>query len=164
MQRDALIILGLCVVAILVGAALFFMWMPVNPPSQGKAVAVTVLSEGTDATGTARKNYRISNAEQLEEVWSMAHGQTVDALPQVDFDTEEVLAVFDGQHPSGGYSVAVSGVSDEGGKRKIVITHKSPGPGCVTTQAITYPFQIVLVPKSEMSIDRSDRDLTVACD
>ena len=52
--------------------------------AQEAPVSFTVIAEGTDAVLAERKNYKIEDRAQLEQVWALAYGQTVTALPQVD--------------------------------------------------------------------------------
>ncbi len=151
--------------AIGIGAVLYVMGVENNAPrAQEAAVSFSVIAEGANASLSERKNFKIENREQLEQVWALAYGQTTVALPSVDFEKYEVLAVFGGQKNTGGYTVAVKEIMDNEDTRRITITHTVPGSSCVTTQALTSPFQFVRVEKSEARIDRKDEILTVACD
>lgn len=168
MQRDVLIIGIACVAAIVVGAILFF-FAPAKPAlapaGSATEVPIAVLKEGASAAEmTERKNYRVQDRQQLAAVWAFAYGAEAPPLPSIDFDRHEVLAVFDGQQPTGGYAVMVSKVVDEPDARAVTVTHLAPGEGCVTTQALTNPFQIVRVPRSEKDIERQDQTLEVSCD
>ena len=164
MKRDVIIIVVICVVAIGLGAALYIMGVEDRAPSTQEApVSFTVLAQGTNASIPERKNFKIEDRAQLEQVWALAYGQTVTALPNVDFETENVLAVFGGQKNSGGHSVAVKEIVDTGDTRRITLTHTAPGSSCITTQSLTSPFQFVRVSKSDARIERKDETVTVAC-
>jgi len=160
-----MILLGMCVIAIIVGVVIFVA-SPVAAPTGPSAKAmIQVIGEGsTAAVMTEKKNYHVTNYAQLADVWRLAYGPGSPGIPDVDFATENVIAVFDGQKSSGGYDVDVTEVVDQGGTRTITIVHTAPGPGCITTDALTSPFQLVVVPKSDDKISRVDTDVTVACD
>ncbi|MBY0111013.1 protease complex subunit PrcB family protein [Patescibacteria group bacterium] len=165
MKRDVIIIVLMCVVAIGLGAWLYVMGVENRvPQAQEAAVSFSVIAEGTNASLTDRKNFKVESREQLEQVWAHAYGQTTVALPTVDFEKYQVLAVFGGQKNSGGHTVAVKEVVDTENTRRITITHSAPGSSCITTQALTSPFQFVRVEKSDARIERKDETVTVACD
>ncbi len=164
-MRDTLIIGAAILVAIALGAWLMFgdtasAPESVVPVTEGP-VAFSVLEEGTQASPEAeRKNYRIRTQEELEELWPMVEEG---AAPTVDFTKSEVLAAFDGTRPSGGYGIRVASIDDMANARRIIIVHTSPGEGCITTDALTSPFTIVVVPKTELAISRVDQENVVEC-
>ncbi len=164
MNRDAIIIGVACLIAILLGGWLFLS-NPSEKPTGGE-VEITVLAEGQNSGSiTTQKNFRIQNAEKLAELWRLVYGESDDLIPAVNFERNEVLAVFDGTHSSGGYSIEVSSVVDENGiARRVAVTRRTPGESCVTTQAITSPFQIVVLPISSLPIVRTDASIIVSCD
>jgi hypothetical protein len=161
MQRDTLIIVTICVLAVISGAWLFFSQTSLSAPA---AVAFTVLETGTQSQITEQKNYRIKTAEEFEALWTMVYGEGTGASREIDFSRLDVLAVFDGSRPSGGYEVAVQSVTDTGAVREVVVKHREPDATCITTQALTSPFQFVIVPKSSLAIVRTDVTETVLCE
>lgn len=163
MKRDWIIILGVCVAAIVIGGGFFLISSGASSVGPGQEMGKVVLAEGDTAQMTDRKNYRINNQDEYVSIWSLAYGPEATEPPFVDFATQEVLAVFDGQRPTGGYAIEVTNVSDGSGKRNVSITHLLPGENCVVTDALTSPFQIVAVPASSREINRIDIDSVVAC-
>lgn len=165
-MKDLLIILGMIVVAIAFGAALFFY----GPSSfrtalGGTAPAVTfrLLKEGNDATNnTDRENYLIQNGTELNQLWSYINA-TPGTAPNIDFTKEEVLAVFDGTHTTGGYRIQVSSITEANGTRTVNVTRTAPGAHCVLSSAITSPYQIVAVPKSSLPLAHADTAATQDC-
>lgn len=162
MNRDSGIIFAICVLAILVGGILYLGATPDTKPTE--EVSFSVLSAGAAAVEMhEQKNYRVLDEEHFVEVWKLAYG-TEAPMPNVDFDTHEVLAVFDGERTSGGYKVEVERILDLGTVREVRIVRTAPGTSCITTQALTSPFQMVVVPKTDNRIDRKDVNATVACE
>lgn len=165
MQRDTLIIGAVCVLAIAVGAWLFM--------SEGKnimrgagngEVMFTTIERGTNAVGiTERTNYRVKTQEELVQLWERTYDVDGPDMPLVNFDTHQILAVFDGTRSSGGYDIRVDKIIDDGQNRNITITHVVPGESCMVTDAITSPFEFVLVPKSTARIVREDVEEVREC-
>lgn len=164
-MRDILIIFGMIVAAIAVGAALFFYGpstfrSTTNPLGN---VSFRLLKEGTNAvTVTDRANYEIQNQAQLNELWNYIQG-TPGAAPTINFDKEEVLAVFDGTHASGGFSIDVDHITEKDGVRMMHVVRTIPGSNCVLTDGITSPYQIVAVPKTNLSLSHEDQTITRDC-
>lgn len=180
-MRDILIVLGMCVAAIGVGV-LFYVYgpaeireMPSTTPTenQGQAnasgavaedVTVTVIDAGTNAgAASERKNIAAYDKDGLARLWSMAHATDGTPLPTVDFSKSYVIGVFAGTKPSGGYSIEVSRVSDSGDTRTVAITLMKPGSDCITSQAITSPYEIVSVPLSNASLSRTENTVETSC-
>ena len=71
--------------------------------------------------------------------------------PEADFGKQMALAVFLGLKPTGGYSVRFEKV--ETGKKEIRVRYaaKEPG-GAIVIQALTAPYAIRLVERSELPV------------
>jgi hypothetical protein len=73
------------------------------------------------------------------------------ATPAVDFSQSQVIAVFAGEKPSGGYAVSLSGPENsswEGRPSRVFhyrVRHPAPGSGAAA--ALTQPFAIRVVPR-----------------
>jgi hypothetical protein len=65
--------------------------------------------------------------------------------PEVNFSRDLVIAVALGQRSSGGHDIAVQRVTRTGGQLRISVVETSPGPGCMTTAALTQPVDVVMV-------------------
>ena len=165
MNRDVIAIAVGCVLAIVAGGWLFLSATSKGPSvAQPEAVPFAVIDKGyTSGDITSRKNYRIHTPAELQELWRMVYGVDAPSAPPVDFTEDEVIAVFDGTHSSGGFGISIVEVRDSGLTRVVRIRHSEPGEGCITTQAIASPFEIVILPKSNSSIAREDVIETVCC-
>jgi hypothetical protein len=178
-MRYTLIVLGICVAAIALGAVLYaygpseLREMPVPEGAEATAlsaesseeVAFSMLAEGEYAPGVSeRKNYAAYTQEDFARLWEMAYGEEAPALPSVDFNEEYVIGVFAGERPTGGHSISVARVVDENTIRTVHIRIEAPGEGCVTTQAITSPYELVTVPFSEREHAREYTEVAVSCE
>ena len=156
-------ILGICcVLAIVVGGWLFF--LDSNEVQAPTTSGMQVFVEGQNAYIQERKNYRIRSIDELQELWTMTYGPGAPLIPQVDFATREVLAVFDGSHSSGGYRITVESVEDTPLARVVSIVRVSPGATCITTSALTSPFQMVVVERTDLPIQRKERSVIEECE
>ena len=73
--------------------------------------------------------------------------------PAVDFTQNMLLVAAAGDRPTGGFSVAITEVTQVGGGLAANVTVTSPGSNCVVTQAITSPVQVVSIPRSNMAVN-----------
>jgi len=126
-----------------------------TPPAQEKPVAqVEVLSyatlqKGTYSGVTERMAVVVTDEQAWQKLWQQHASRAVPAppAPAVDFSKESVLVVYMGEKNSGGYSIEVTGVQKENGKLAVSVRQTSPGPGTMTTMALTQPFHMVRIPK-----------------
>lgn len=84
-------------------------------------------------------------------------------LPQVDFETFQLIAGGIGFRPSGGYSVSVSDVIELDDVIHIRVFVVSPGKNCIVTAQATYPLTLILIRKSDKPIQFSSSQLTDEC-
>jgi hypothetical protein len=112
------------------------------------------LASGAHARTPAAFNEYIVEPRRFAEVWAHAGG----ARPAVDFTRHAVVAAFIGQRNTGGHSVEVVRVVRRGDSLEVHLRLREPGEGCMTTQALTRPFQLVRVPagaaKAEFVVER----------
>jgi hypothetical protein len=174
-MKNTLIIGGICLIVLAVGAWLYF--HPGNsvpaPSTSGASastqtpketnVTFTVLGHGETAKAvTARKNYAIYDAAQFATFWNEAQGSGTP--PAVDFSKNYVIGVFAGTEPSGGYSIEVSKVTDTGGARSVSVLISAPGTNCSVIEEQTSPYQFVLVPYSKAeALSHTDEVVKKSC-
>jgi uncharacterized protein (DUF885 family) len=113
---------------------------------EAKPVEFSLLATGTMST---REGGRAVELITDEAGWRRAW-EVIGAgrpLPDVSFDTRAVVVVYQGQKPSGGYSVEVTAVKRVGTVLAVTVGERRPASGDVTTQVITSPFVAVSVPR-----------------
>lgn len=107
-----------------------------------------VVARGDQAVGFASASYQlVTSQDELISLWQRAYGSrlTVPALPSLDFRRETIIALFMGSRSSGGYSMDVTDVREEGGELYVELQVTEPAPGTITTQALTSPWLILRV-------------------
>lgn len=123
-------------------------------------VAFTELASGNSAKVTTRDNYLITQQDQLEALWALLG--TNAPLPSVDFAQNDVIALFAGNEPTAGYSIKVTKITDTN-QRMVEIEVNAPGPTCVAAHTVTTPYQVLLIPKTNLAMTHRDTMTTTGC-
>lgn len=71
--------------------------------------------------------------------------------PSVDFSVEMVVGVFLGQKSTGGYEVEITRAEEAGTQLRLYYRESSPSPDAIVTQALSQPYHLVRIPKSQAS-------------
>ena len=87
----------------------------------------------------------VTNEEDWRQVWATIGGGR--PAPEVNFATRSVIVVYQGQKPTGGYSVSVEEIRRDGTVLAVRVNERRPASDSVTTQVITSPFVAVSVPR-----------------
>lgn len=107
----------------------------------------------------------IETKDEFSLFWSRHHGTLVPPppMPDVDFALYSIIVLLDRVEPSGGYSIEISRL--EPGKEKVWVSavKKSPGRGCVTSQALTQPYHIIMVEKESRGFSLKLQEVTSSC-
>jgi hypothetical protein len=67
--------------------------------------------------------------------------------PDISFDTRAVVVVFQGQKPTGGYSISIAEIRRSGLELTVRVNEHAPSRTDITTQALTSPFVAVSIPR-----------------
>lgn len=124
---------------------------------------LTTLASGDAPNVTGRVNYRITTDAQLAQLWQMLYTDSGQHVPNVDFNTYDVFALFDGSHSRGGYGIQLTSVNDSITQRTVTITHFIPSDSCPSSGGISSPFVIVEVSKSSLPINRIEQTAVNQC-
>ncbi len=82
---------------------------------------------------------------QRPEVWTALWAGR--QAPSVDFTTQSVIVALMGQQPTAGYDITISDVRATGTQVTSYVNEERPAPGSTVAQVITYPYDMVVVPK-----------------
>jgi uncharacterized protein (DUF885 family) len=106
------------------------------------SVLATGMMSGHDG---GRTSELITDAGAWERVWRIIGNNR--PAPEVNFNTRAVIVVYQGQKPTGGYSVAIEEIRRVGTSLAISLLERRPTSEDVTTQVITSPFVAVSIPR-----------------
>jgi len=73
-------------------------------------------------------------------------------IPSIDFSTESILLLAMGQKNTGGYSISVDRIVNEGDDWVVYVKNSAPGPTDFVTDVITTPCILVSIPKTSSNI------------
>lgn len=122
---------------------------------------IVELARGNHSGVRAERMSVIRDNEALARAWSEA-GERGDP-PTVDFQESMVVAVFMGERRTGGHRVRVESVRESGDEMVISVNMEAPGRNCMTTQALTQPYQIVRLPRLEGEVAFQIEQVEVDC-
>lgn len=88
----------------------------------------------------------VRTAAEWEALWR-SH-QPARPPVAIDFAKEMVVGVFLGSRPTPGYGVTIVSAVEEGKVLRVRYRVTSPPSDAILAQVITFPYQIVAVPKS----------------
>ncbi len=109
--------------------------------------------EGSQSGITDEMTQTVTSEMAWRELWLRhnAKVERVPKLPDVDFSKNQVIAIFAGQKPTGGYRVQVLSVTEtpwNGAPARLVKYRvQTPPKNAITTQVITNPFLFRVVPR-----------------
>ncbi len=120
---------------------------------------VATLARGDDSRLVQPRRFVIRDSHSFNAVYA-AHAGPDATVPAVDFETHMVAAVFAGERPMSGFSVAVIGTRREGADLVVVIDEhrdehgdeRSPDPDRVVAQIVVSPYHIVTLPRDDGEI------------
>ncbi len=73
-------------------------------------------------------------------------------IQQIDFKTTWVIAVFRGKMDTSGYGIEVQEINLAPGTVQIKVNLTDPSPERMVQPVISYPYQIILVPKGKLQV------------
>jgi hypothetical protein len=113
------------------------------PYGGGTAVQIRRIGQYSQSGITAPERLVIGDDSSYARFWStLAVGGE---RPPVDFTRDVVVAVAGGQRSTGGYSIAVDRVTRSGAGVSVDVVQTTPGAGCIMSQALTQPVDVVVV-------------------
>ena len=74
-------------------------------------------------------------------------------MKQVDWQSEQIVVIFAGQHPSGGYGIDIRRIANIDIQRlQVEAKVTKPAPGQIVTQALTTPYVILKMQRQVAAI------------
>ncbi len=98
-----------------------------------------VVGQGTQSNVEKPFIFVARDAQIYGQLQNIVEG--LPAASTIDFDANAVVAGFAGMKPTGGYTVQITKTSQTN-----MIDLRSPPKGAMTTQMITQPYKVVLIP------------------
>ena len=115
----------------------------------------TLIAEGTRSAIEAPRETIIKDKAAFAALWAehSAHENPAPTMPRVNFAADTLVAVFAGNQPTGGHAIALAGLDKTHGGWELRLSLISPGPDCMTTQAMTQPWMMIRVPGHDQPVN-----------
>lgn len=115
----------------------------------------TLIAEGTRSAIEAPRQMIIKDKAAFAALWAehSAHENPAPTMPRVNFAADTLVAVFAGNQPTGGHAIALAGLDKIHGGWELRLSLISPGPDCMTTQAMTQPWMMIRVPGHDQPVN-----------
>jgi hypothetical protein len=112
-----------------------------------------------------RSRLVIRDAHAWSQFWNQAHANMIPVphVPFIDFTQNIVVAATMGSRSNGGHAIQIDPVYAADDDLYVVVEERAPGPGCVTTAAITAPAVAVRIPRPGASVTFVERSETFTC-
>ncbi len=112
-----------------------------------------------------RRRLVIRDAEDWSSYWDELHATLIPTPqpPALDFSGRMVIAATLGRRATGGHTVTITEVFQNGEDLFVVVLETSPGPGCLTTQALGAPAVAVSVPRIGGEVTFVEQTETLDC-
>lgn len=108
----------------------------------------------------------ITTQDAFAKVWKQAFANYMrkEEMPEVDFNKNTIILVALGEKTSGGYTIKTTNTTVTNNSTIVNVISTSPGKGCMTTEAITYPYQIVQIDKFDNPIKFNITEKVIDCE
>lgn len=134
-------------------------------------IKFNTLLQQSQSSHAQKKNYVIRSQAEWQKLWQQMQAasflprnvRTDSLLHKIDFTKQMLIAVFQGEQPSGGYSIAVTKLVRASNRLEVFIEEQSPGADCFTTQMLTYPYHIIVTEASVTKVTFTSRSRVAAC-
>lgn len=112
-----------------------------------------------------KENIVIKDRESWNELWGRAHAGNDAGLvmPEIDFNSQMIVAVAMGEKQTGGYRTQITKITDKKDSVKIYVAETSPGEKCFTAEAVSRPYHIVKMEKSDKKVEFNFRQTVNSC-
>jgi PrcB C-terminal len=105
-----------------------------------------VLDKGDRSQIMSAREVVVRTAAEWDALWR-SHLPTRQPAA-VDFSKEMVVGVFLGSRPTPGYGITILSAGEEGNVLRVLYRETAPPSDAILAQVITFPYQIVAIPKS----------------
>lgn len=97
------------------------------------------------------QNVVVSTKEDWQKLLSKFE-LTDDAVPAIDFSKSTLLVLVDQVRNTGGFSIKVDNIKEKEGQLLVTVKKTGPKPTDMVTMAITQPFEVVEISKTDKEV------------
>ena len=122
--------------------------------SKATPIVFSEIQTGKNSSYTKYTTKEIVNIKELSAVWInlFTKYDRKPPVPTIDFDNKMLVVIALGERNTGGYSIQVNSILETKNEIKINVSENKPGPTCLTSSVMVYPFQLIEIPKTAKKI------------
>ena len=111
------------------------------------SIPFEIVEQGGSCGILARVEYIITDEQEWETLWIDMHNRRsrVPDLPPVNFTTDTIIAVFQGERVTGGFRITINRIVFNETNFVAYVDERHPGPGEIVTFSLTQPYHIVKI-------------------
>ncbi|MDO8508968.1 MAG: protease complex subunit PrcB family protein [Nanoarchaeota archaeon] len=145
---------SLVLIGIIIVISVFYLDIVKTPQETEKKpgeLSFKVLLEGTQNSLSQKQTRIAKSTTDWTKLWGeMFPEQILPSSP--NFQEETIIALFLGEKPTGGYSIKVEKMINHLFYIEAIVKESTPGENCLLTQALTQPYTLVSIPKTNKQI------------
>lgn len=117
---------------------------------EGKELTFNTISIRLYSGHDERKNYVITNYKDWKDLWDKVNSINIPQPPllAIDFNQSIIIAVFQGQHSSGG-DIEIIKVIETGNLLKVFVKESF----CLATAAVTHSYHIIEIQRLDKQVE-----------
>jgi len=135
------------VICIVLAASFLILVEPTLGILPSTEVSFETIDPGGGYNYAERTNFAIRDTVTWENLWADLYSGhfPVPEVPTVDFTTEMLIAVFQGERGSSGYLTNITKIMMTMTYYSVYVDEIHPGENCITLTVMTYPYHIVKI-------------------
>lgn len=153
MKASSRALTGIVICIILAASFLIFV-----EPTLGILPSTEISFETIDPGGgynyAERANFAIRDTATWENLWADLYSghHPVPEVLSIDFTTELLIAVFQGERSSSGYLTIITKITMTITHYTVYVDEIHPGEDCITLTVMTYPYHIVKIGNQPLNL------------
>ena len=145
--HGTLVLLGIILMIIIFILGL----LPNQIQKSPKPLGFEKINDGFENAIYEQQTRIITSTDQWIDLWAEMFPDGI-AAPEINLNEKKVIAVFQGQKPTGGYSVIIESITEYQDYIEIGIKDIYPGLNCIVKQEITSPYTTIAIKNSKKEI------------
>lgn len=118
-----------------------------------KEVAFKTVDKGYYCGIGQNKNIVIKDTQEWTNTWKdLLSNTNYQKSKNINFENKTIIAVFMGERNSGGYSIEIKNVVENGNQLIVSYIENSPSADSMVTMALTQPFHVIEIDKTDKEI------------
>ena len=127
-----------------------------------QTLSFETIESGTQSNIRVPRNVVINSQEDWQTLW-IEHQLGSVEIPEIDFTIQTVIGMYAGERSSGGYTLAIDHLGATGKILTVSALESIPGTGCTVTLALTSPYHLIQIPKTDKAVEFSTQSQVKPC-